>query len=51
MNERILEEAERLFETAKTVPITAYEAEQMAIKANFERLKAERLVRETGNQP
>jgi HEPN domain-containing protein len=48
MKERILEEAERLFKTAKPIPIVAaYQAEQMAIKANLERLKAERLVRES----
>jgi hypothetical protein len=48
MKERILKEAERLFEPAKSAPvITDYQAEQMAIKANFERLKAERMARKT----
>jgi hypothetical protein len=46
MNDRILKEAERLFVPAKTaLPISEYQREQLAIKANFERLKAERLAR------
>jgi hypothetical protein len=31
--------------------ISEYEKEQRAVKANFERLKAERLARETGDRP
>jgi hypothetical protein len=47
MNERILEEAERLFEAAQTKPtVSEYEREQQAILSNFARLKAERLERE-----
>jgi hypothetical protein len=47
MKERILEEAERLFEQAKPGPaISEYQREQQAIRSNFERLKAERLARE-----
>ena len=46
MNDRILEEAERLFEPVQAAPaLTEYQREQLAIKANFERLKAERLAR------
>jgi hypothetical protein len=49
MNDGILEEAERLFESAQAAPtLTEYEREQLAIKANYERLKAERLARESG---
>ena len=52
MKERILEEAERLFVQVEPAPaISEYEKEQRAVKANFERLKAERLARETGNRP
>jgi hypothetical protein len=49
MNDQTLQEANRLFEeTTKPAPImTAYEREQQAIRANYERLKAERLARET----
>jgi hypothetical protein len=43
-------EAERLFEPARPAQATEYQVEQNAIKANFERLKAERLARETGRQ-
>jgi hypothetical protein len=52
MNERILEEAERLFvQIEPALAISEYEKEQRAAKANFERLKGERLARETGKQP
>ena len=47
MNDRVFEEAERLFEPVRPAPaVSEYERERMAIKANFERLKAERLARE-----
>ena len=48
MNERVLKEALKLFQPAQTTPhISEYEREQQAIKANFERLKSERLARES----
>jgi hypothetical protein len=48
MNDQILEEALRIFEPAQTAPaISEYEREQQAIRSNFERLKAERLARES----
>jgi hypothetical protein len=48
MKERILEEAERLFIQVEPAPnISEYEREQQAIRANFERRKAERLARES----
>jgi hypothetical protein len=41
-----LQEAEQLFEQPKPAPtMTAYEREQQVFFANYERLKAERLVR------
>jgi hypothetical protein len=48
MNDRILKEAERLFEAPQhpAPAISEYEREQLAIRSNFERLKAERLARE-----
>jgi hypothetical protein len=47
MHDQNHEAAERLFESAKpTSTVSDYQREQMAIKANFERLKAERLARE-----
>jgi hypothetical protein len=46
MNHQILEEAERLFEKQSKPALTSYEQEQLAMRANFERLKAERLARE-----
>ena len=47
MHNQNLEAAERLFESVKACPIIGdYQAEQIAIRANFERLKAERLARE-----
>ena len=47
MSDQILEEAKRLFDQAKPAPIISeYEREQQAIKANYERLRAERLARE-----
>jgi hypothetical protein len=48
MNDQNLKAAERLFEPAKpTSSISEYQREQMAIKANFERLRQERWARET----
>jgi hypothetical protein len=49
MNDRILKEAERLFEAPlhPAPAISEYEREQQAIKANYERLRAERLARES----
>jgi hypothetical protein len=42
-----LYEAERLFGRTKPAPVMSeYELEQLAIRLNFERLKAERLARE-----
>jgi hypothetical protein len=50
--QRILEEADRLFVQVESAPaISEYEKEQRAVKAHFERHKAERLARERGNQP
>jgi hypothetical protein len=47
MNDQNLKAAEQLFERVEPAPIIGgYEAEQLAIKTNFERLKAERLARE-----
>jgi hypothetical protein len=46
MNDQILEEAERLFEKKSKPAPTSYEQEQLAMRANFERLKQERLERE-----
>jgi hypothetical protein len=47
MNDRILEDAERLFETPQPAPaISEYEREQQRRFANFERLRRERLERE-----
>jgi hypothetical protein len=47
MNNQILEEALKLFESAMPAPtISEYHREQQAIKANYERLKQERLERE-----
>jgi hypothetical protein len=47
MNDKKIEEAQRLFKTAKPAPtMTEYQREQLAILANRDRLKAERLARE-----
>jgi hypothetical protein len=49
MKDRILKAAERLFEPVPPAQaVTEYQVEQNAIKANFERLRAERLAREAG---
>jgi len=46
MNQKF--EAERLFEPPQPEKIISeYEREQQAVKANYERLKAERLARES----
>jgi hypothetical protein len=51
MNDRVLKEAERLFEQVRPAPtIGEYEREQQAIRSNFERLKAERLAREAATR-
>jgi hypothetical protein len=45
----ILEEASKLFRQIEQAPIlTEYQREQQAIRANLERLRAERLAREAG---
>ena len=45
-----LEEASKLFRRIEPAPtMTAYQREQQAVRANHERLKAERLARERGN--
>jgi hypothetical protein len=47
MNDTTLEEAQRLFKQPAPAPtMTEYQLEQMRIRANYERLKAERLTRE-----
>jgi hypothetical protein len=47
MHNTNLEEALRLFKPTKPAPtICEYEREQQRIRANYERLKAERLARE-----
>jgi hypothetical protein len=47
MNDQILEETLRIFAPVQTAPtISEYEREQQAIRANFERLRAERRARE-----
>jgi hypothetical protein len=46
MKHQILEDALKMFVPAQSVPtISEYQREQLAIKANYERLKAERLAR------
>jgi hypothetical protein len=52
MNDKKIEEAQRLFKPAEPAPaMTEYEREQMAKMANFHRLRAERLAREAANKP
>jgi hypothetical protein len=46
MNDTNLEAALRLFEKPKPAPAMTYQQEQQRIRANYERLKAERLARE-----
>jgi hypothetical protein len=46
MNHTLKDQAERLFEKQSKPAPTSYEQEQSAMRANFERLKAERLARE-----
>jgi hypothetical protein len=47
MNDQILEDALKILGPAQTAPtISEYEREQRTIRANYERLKAERLARE-----
>jgi hypothetical protein len=49
MNDTKFEEASKLFRRIETAPtMTEYEREQQAVRANYERLKAERLAREAG---
>lgn len=51
MNDTTLE-ALKLFKTAEPAPaMTAYERERQRIRANYERLKAERLAREAEAKP
>jgi hypothetical protein len=51
MNDPKFNEAEKLFEQTKPAPtVTAYEREQQAFMANYDRLKAERLAREATQQ-
>jgi hypothetical protein len=48
MNDTKFNEAQTLFEKTKPAPIvTEYEREQQRIRDNYERLRAERLARET----
>jgi hypothetical protein len=53
MNDTTLEEAQRLFRQPAPAPtMTEYQLEQQRIRANYERLKAERLAREAAaNKP
>ena len=47
MNDNNFQEAEKLFDRAEPAPTASeYEEEQLAIRANYERLKAERQARE-----
>jgi hypothetical protein len=47
MNDTNLEAAQRLFKQPAPAPtMTEYQLEQLRIRLNFERLKAERLARE-----
>jgi hypothetical protein len=47
MNDPKFNEAEKLFDQAKPAPVmTECEREQQRVRANFERLRAERLARE-----
>jgi hypothetical protein len=49
MNDQILEEAVKIFWPAQTAPtISEYQREQLALYANLDRLRAERLAREAG---
>jgi hypothetical protein len=46
------DEVLKVFEQAKPVPtISEYEKEQLAIKSNYHRLRAERLAREATKSP
>jgi hypothetical protein len=50
MNDLKIQEAMRLFERPQSAPtptVSEYQLEQQRIRANYERLKAERLARET----
>jgi hypothetical protein len=48
MNERILDEAKRLFEPTRPAPvISEYGKERLALLTNLHRLRAERLARST----
>jgi hypothetical protein len=49
MNHTLKDQAERLFEKQSKPAPTSYEQEQLAMRANFERLKAERLAREAAS--
>jgi hypothetical protein len=47
MNDKNFQEAAKLFDRAEPAPtVSDYEKEQQALRANFERLKAERQARE-----
>ena len=46
MNHALKDQAERLFEKQSKPAPTSCEQDQLAMRANFERLKAERLARE-----
>jgi hypothetical protein len=51
MNDPKFQEAEKLFQQTKPAPVmTAYEREQQAFMTNYDRLKAERLARESTQQ-
>jgi hypothetical protein len=48
MNDTKFNEAQKLFDQTKPAPtMTAYEREQQAFRLNYERLRAERLARES----
>ena len=47
MNDKNFHAAEKLFDRAEPAPtVSEYEKEQLAIRANYERLKSERHARE-----
>jgi hypothetical protein len=48
MNDKIFQEAEKLFERTEKIAdrISEYEREQLAFRSRYERLKAERQARE-----
>jgi hypothetical protein len=47
MNDKNIQETEKLFDRAEPAPtVSDYEKEQLAIRGNYERLKAERQARE-----